>query len=58
MISFSKPGLYCALLTMLSSFVKIKSKIKGTFWDLYLVGSFTCWYKKLSLKHSKKSAEV
>ena len=43
---------------MLSSFVKIRSKIEGTFCDLYLVGSFACWYKKLSLKHSRKSVEV
>ena len=43
---------------MFSSFVKIKSKIEGTFWDLYLVGSFTCWNRKLSLKHSKKSVEI
>ena len=43
---------------MCSSFVKIKSKIEGAFWDLYLVGSFTCWNRKLSLKHSKKSIEI
>ena len=43
---------------MFSSFVKIKSKIKGTFCDLYLVGSFTCWNRKLSLRHSKKSVEI
>ena len=43
---------------MFSSFVKIKSKIEGTFWDLYRVGSFTCWNKNLSLKHSRNSVEM
>ena len=36
------PGLYCSMFTIFSSFVKIRSKIDGTFWDLYLVGSLTC----------------
>ena len=58
MVTFHKEDLYCRLLNMFSSFVKIKSKIEGAFWDLYLVGSFTCWGNKLSLKHFKKSVET
>ena len=51
MVTFPEPRFI--LLTMIFC-----SKIEGTFWDRDHERSFTCWNKKLSFKHSKKSVEI